>query len=67
MNPIKNRDGPRKKKEGATRRIEPQRGPRQEKRDTQPAFAYGNGLDHEGQTPPLNPTGNPNWKPQVQK
>ena len=62
MNPIKDRDGPRKKRKGP-RRIEPQRAaPRQEKRDTQAAFAYGNGLDHEGQTPPLDPTGNPKCK-----
>ena len=62
MNSTKDRDGPCKKRKGP-RRIEPQRAaPRQEKRDTQPAFAYGNGLDHEGQTPPLDPTGNPKCK-----
>ena len=64
MNSIKDRDGPCKKRKGP-RRIEPQRAaPRQEKRDTQPAFAYGNGLGHDGQTPPFDPTGKPERKPE---
>ena len=62
MSSKKDRDGPGKKRKGP-RRIETQRAaPRREERDTRPAFTYGNGLDHEGQTPPLDPTGNPKCK-----
>ena len=62
MSSIKDRDGPGKKRKGP-RRIEPQRAaPRREERDTQPTFPYGNGLGHEGQIPPLDPTGNPERK-----
>ena len=64
MSSIKDRDGPGKKR-GGPRRIEPQRAaPRQEETDTRPAFTYSNGLGHDGQTPPFDPTGKPERKPE---
>ena len=46
MNPIKDRTDPAKKGKGHAG-LNPSAAPRQEKRDIQPTFVYGNGLDHK--------------------